>query len=147
MEAYALGLGEPVQISAEHGEGISDLYDAVRALMPEAAEEDEAVDDDDEIIETDEDLAQRPIRVAVVGRPNAGKSTMINRLLGEERLLTSAEAGTTRDSIAVEITWNDRDFRVFDTAGLRRRSRILRNARSSRRSQPPEPCRNQGVAR
>src|SRR6202000_2302927 len=72
----------------------------------------------------EEELAQRPIRVAFVGRPNAGKSTLINRLLGEERLLTSAEAGTTRDSIAVEINWNGRDFRVFDTAGLRRRSRI-----------------------
>jgi GTP-binding protein len=123
MEAYALGLGEPIQISAEHGEGMSDLYDALRALMPEPAEEGEAFDDDD-IIETDEELAKRPIRVAVVGRPNAGKSTLINRLLGEERLLTSAEAGTTRDSIAVEITWNGREFRVFDTAGLRRRSRI-----------------------
>jgi GTP-binding protein len=123
MEAYALGLGEPVQISAEHGEGLSDLYDALRALLPEPEEEGEEFDDDD-IIETDEDLAQRPIRVAVVGRPNAGKSTMINRLLGEERLLTSAEAGTTRDSIAVEITWHGREFRVFDTAGLRRRSRI-----------------------
>jgi GTPase len=123
MEAYALGLGEPVQISAEHGEGLSDLYDALRALLPEPEEESEEFDDDD-IIETDEDLAQRPIRVAVVGRPNAGKSTMINRLLGEERLLTSAEAGTTRDSIAVEITWKGREFRVFDTAGLRRRSRI-----------------------
>jgi GTP-binding protein len=123
MESYALGLGDPVQISAEHGEGMGELYDALRALMPEPSEEGEEFDDDD-IIESDEDLAKRPIRVAVVGRPNAGKSTLINRLLGEERLLTSAEAGTTRDSIAVEITWNGRDFRVFDTAGLRRRSRI-----------------------
>jgi GTP-binding protein len=122
MESYALGLGEPIQISAEHGEGMSDLYDALRALMPEVDEDEES--DEDEIAETEEELARRPIRVAVVGRPNAGKSTMINRLLGEERLLTSAEAGTTRDSIAVEINWNGRDFRVFDTAGLRRRSRI-----------------------
>ena len=121
MESYALGLGEPIQISAEHGEGMSDLYDALRALLPEADEDEEF---EDEIAETEEELARRPIRVAVVGRPNAGKSTMINRLLGEERLLTSAEAGTTRDSIAVEINWNGRDFRVFDTAGLRRRSRI-----------------------
>ncbi len=120
MESYALGLGDPVQISAEHGEGMGELYDALRALMPEV-EEDEG---EDEPAETDEEAAQRPIRVAVVGRPNAGKSTLINRLLGEERLLTSAEAGTTRDSIAVDITWNGRDFRVFDTAGLRRRSRI-----------------------
>jgi GTPase len=123
MEAYALGLGEPIQVSAEHGEGFSDLYDALRALMPEPVEESEEFDDDD-IIETDEDLSKRPIRVAIVGRPNAGKSTLINHLLGEERLLTSAEAGTTRDSIAVEINWQGRDFRVFDTAGLRRRSRI-----------------------
>jgi len=123
MESYALGLGEPVQISAEHGEGMGELYDALRALMPEPSEESEEFDDDD-IIESDEDLAKRPIRVAVVGRPNAGKSTLINRLLGEERLLTSPEAGTTRDSIAVEINWSGRDFRVFDTAGLRRRSRI-----------------------
>jgi GTPase len=122
MESYALGLGDPVQISAEHGEGMGELYDALRVLMPEPVEEDE--EGDEEIAETDEELARRPIRVAVVGRPNAGKSTLINRLLGEERLLTSAEAGTTRDSIAVEITWNGRDFRVFDTAGLRRRSRI-----------------------
>jgi GTPase len=124
MESYALGLGDPIQISAEHGEGLSDLYDALRVLMPEPVEEPEAFDDDD-IIEPDEDdLSKRPIRVAIVGRPNAGKSTLINYLLGEERLLTSSEAGTTRDSISVEINWQGRDFRVFDTAGLRRRSRI-----------------------
>src|SRR3954467_119173 len=123
MESYALGLGDPIQISAEHGEGLSDLYDALRVLMPEPVEEGEEFDDDDVIV-SDEELAQRPIRVAIVGRPNAGKSTLINHLLGEERLLTSAEAGTTRDSISVEITWQGREFRVFDTAGLRRRSRI-----------------------
>ena len=123
MEAYTLGLGEPIQISAEHGEGLSDLYDALRALMPEPTDEGQEFDDDD-VIAQDEDIAKRPIRVAIVGRPNAGKSTLINHLLGEERLLTSAEAGTTRDSISVEINWHGRDFRVFDTAGLRRRSRI-----------------------
>jgi GTP-binding protein len=121
MESYALGLGDPVQISAEHGEGMAELYDALAALMPDRAE-DEDVEDD--APETDEDIARRPIRVAIVGRPNAGKSTLINHLLGEERLLTSPEAGTTRDSIAVEINWQGRDFRLFDTAGLRRRSRI-----------------------
>ena len=121
MESYALGLGDPVQISAEHGEGMSDLYDALRVLMPEPAEEAEEADDEDI---SEEEAATRPIRVAIVGRPNAGKSTLINQLLGEERLLTSPEAGTTRDSIAVEIEWKGRQFRVFDTAGLRRRSRI-----------------------
>jgi GTP-binding protein len=122
MEAWALGLGEPVQISAEHGEGLSDLYDSLRALMPEPVEAQEH--DDDDVIASEEDLSKRPIRVAIVGRPNAGKSTLINHLLGEERLLTSPEAGTTRDSISVEINWQGREFRIFDTAGLRRRSRI-----------------------
>ena len=119
MESYALGLGDPIQISAEHGEGMGELYDALSELVPDAPDEDE---DDRE--ETDEERARRPIRVAIVGRPNAGKSTLINHLLGEERLLTSPEAGTTRDSIAVEIDWKGRGFRIFDTAGLRRRSRI-----------------------
>ncbi len=127
LESYALGLGDPVPISAEHGEGLSDLYDALRVLMPEPPEDD-ADEDDPHAFENvdgeDESLSTRPIRVAVLGRPNAGKSTMINRLLGEERLLTSPEAGTTRDSIAVDVTWKGREFRVFDTAGLRRRSRI-----------------------
>ncbi|WP_407146625.1 ribosome biogenesis GTPase Der [Bradyrhizobium sp. ORS 86] len=123
MESYALGLGDPVQISAEHGEGMGELYDALSSLMPEGATaDDDEVEDDEDVSE--EEAAQRPIRVAIVGRPNAGKSTLINHLLGEERLLTSPEAGTTRDSISVEITWQGREFRIFDTAGLRRRSRI-----------------------
>ncbi len=128
MESYALGLGDPIPVSAEHGEGLSDLYDALRDLMPEPVDEDEEDDGDPDSFENvdgvDEDLSTRPIRVAVLGRPNAGKSTLINHLLGEERLLTSPEAGTTRDSIAVDVSWKGRDFRVFDTAGLRRRSRI-----------------------
>ncbi len=117
LESYALGLGDPVGVSAEHGEGMGDLYDALRSVMPEPAEE----VDEEEIVEPD---MSRPIRVAIVGRPNAGKSTGINYLLSEERLLTSPEAGTTRDSISVELNWKGRDFRIFDTAGLRRRSRI-----------------------
>jgi GTPase len=100
---------------------MGELYDALSALMPEPPDDDD-VEDEEELSE--EEAASRPIRVAIVGRPNAGKSTLINHLLGEERLLTSPEAGTTRDSIAVEINWKGRDFRVFDTAGLRRRSRI-----------------------
>jgi len=116
-EAYALGLGEPVAVSAEHGEGLSDLYDALRAALPEetepAAEEAAPLEQ-----------AARPIRVAVVGRPNVGKSTLVNRLVGEERLLTGPEAGITRDAIAVDLEWKGRRFKMFDTAGLRRRSRI-----------------------
>jgi GTPase len=122
MESYALGLGDPIQVSAEHGEGLSELYDALRTLMPEPPEDEAELSGEDGV--TEEDFTKRPIRVAIVGRPNAGKSTLINHLLGEERLLTSPEAGTTRDSIAVEINWKGRAFRVFDTAGLRRRARI-----------------------
>ncbi len=127
LESYALGLGEPVAISAEHGEGMGDLYDALARLMPEPV--DEELDDVDAPAfdgadGDNEGQPTRAIRVAVLGRPNAGKSTLINRLLGEERLLTSPEAGTTRDAIAVDVEWKGRPFRVFDTAGLRRRSRI-----------------------
>jgi GTPase len=116
LEAYALGLGEPIPISAEHNEGLSDLYDALRAALPaETAAAAQAAA---------EPSAAHAIRVAIVGRPNAGKSTLVNRLVGEERLLTSPEAGTTRDSIAVDLDWQDRKFKLYDTAGLRRRSRI-----------------------
>jgi len=116
LESYALGLGEPIPISAEHNEGIADLYDALRAALPERTAQPaqaEAVA-----------AGTHPIRVAIVGRPNTGKSTLINRLIGEERLLTGPEAGITRDAIAVDLAWQDRQFRLYDTAGLRRRSRV-----------------------
>ena len=122
LEAYELGLGEPVALSAEHGEGLADLYAALRAALPDATAQ-QAEEQDLERGEEGADEA-RPIRIAVVGRPNSGKSTLVNRLLGEERLLTGPEAGITRDAIAVDVTWQDRRFRVHDTAGMRRRARI-----------------------
>jgi GTP-binding protein len=118
LESYALGLGEPVAVSAEHGEGLAELYDALRAALPDATGEPES---EEEPAAAEDD---KPIRIAVVGRPNTGKSTLINRLLGEERLLTGPEAGITRDAIAVDLDWHGRQFRIHDTAGLRRRSRI-----------------------
>jgi GTP-binding protein len=117
IEAYSLGLGEPVAISAEHDEGMVDLYDALVAALPEktAAQRQEAEGDA---------RGPHPIRVAIVGRPNAGKSTLINRLIGEERLLTGPEAGITRDSISVDLAWQGHPFKLYDTAGLRRKSRV-----------------------
>ncbi len=118
LESYALGLGEPVAISAEHGEGLADLYQALRAALPErtASPDGEA----EPVTET----AEQPIRIAIVGRPNTGKSTLVNRLLGKERVLTGPEASITRDAIAVDLDWRGRHLRIHDTAGLRRRSRI-----------------------
>jgi len=118
LESYSLGLGDPVAISAEHGEGFAGLYAALREALPEATAN---VDEDAEAPAAAED---KPIRIAVVGRPNTGKSTLINRLLGEERLVTGPEAGITRDAIAVDFTWRGRRLRIHDTAGLRRRSRV-----------------------
>src|ERR1700676_2118365 len=122
-EAFELGLGEPVPISSEHNEGMADLYDALSEALTVEPEENEAEPAEGEAPEA-EDEAARPIRVAVVGRPNAGKSTLINALIGEERLVTGPEAGITRDSIAVDFEHSGRRFELFDTAGLRRRGRI-----------------------
>ncbi len=110
-EAFELGLGDPVPISAEHGEGMADLYAALLAAGPMEDDEDEAGGD-------------RPVQIAIVGRPNAGKSTLANRLIGEDRLLTGPEAGITRDAIPVEWTWDGRKVRLVDTAGLRRKARV-----------------------
>jgi GTP-binding protein len=124
-EAYELGLGEPVPISAEHNEGMSDLHDALEAALEAAPVTDSA---DSEISEgktaEDEDASGRPIRVAVVGRPNAGKSTLINRLIGEDRLVTGPEAGITRDTISIDFEHGGRQFVLHDTAGIRRRPRV-----------------------
>ncbi len=111
LEAYALGLGDPLPLSAEHGEGMGELYDA---LAPFAKEDDEE-DADDE---------NRPLQLAIVGRPNVGKSTLINQLLGQDRMLTGPEAGVTRDAISVSWTWRDRPIRLIDTAGMRKKSKV-----------------------
>ena len=112
-EAFALGFGEPIAVSAEHGEGLADLHEALIPFIPDTADEPE----------TDEP-ADGPLKLAIVGRPNAGKSTIINRMLGEQRLITGPEAGITRDSIAIDWEWQGRAVRLIDTAGLRRRSKV-----------------------
>ena len=122
-EAFELGLGEPVSVSAEHNEGMADLYGALREALAHEPEESEAELSEGETAEAEEERA-RPIRVAVVGRPNSGKSTLINALIGEDRLVTGPEAGITRDSIAVDFAHSGRRFELFDTAGLRRRGRV-----------------------
>ena len=132
MEAYALGLGEPLRISAEHGEGMDDLY---RALVPlaeafeaqnvqQAPETDVAVEDGDDETEDWRPSESKPLQIAVIGRPNAGKSTLINKILGEDRLLTGPEAGITRDSISVSTNFMGTPVRIFDTAGMRKKARV-----------------------
>ncbi|MCC5956993.1 MAG: ribosome biogenesis GTPase Der, partial [Natronohydrobacter sp.] len=132
LDAYSLGLGEPVRLSAEHGEGMDELYHILRPLADAYAERAAAdAPETDLDVGEDEDetyhapSAKRPLQVAVIGRPNAGKSTLINKILGQDRLLTGPEAGITRDSISVMLSWQGTPTRIFDTAGMRKKARVV----------------------
>ncbi|MGY6548098.1 MAG: ribosome biogenesis GTPase Der [Roseinatronobacter sp.] len=133
LDAYSLGLGEPVRLSAEHGEGMDELYHILRPLAEgfEARAAADAPETDLDVLEDDPEgsyqapSARKPLQVAVIGRPNAGKSTLINRILGEDRLLTGPEAGITRDSISVSVNWAGTPTRIFDTAGMRKKARVV----------------------
>jgi GTPase len=134
LEGWSLGLGEPVRLSAEHGEGMDDLYRLLKPLEGEFAErhaentpetevdvEDDTGDDDRSWVPSD----NKPLQMAVIGRPNAGKSTLINKILGYDRLLTGPEAGITRDAISVRTEWMGTPIRVFDTAGMRKKAKVV----------------------
>jgi len=134
IEAYSLGLGEPIRLSAEHGEGLNDLYTHLMPISDQfdlLAEKDDIPEVDVTLDEDEDGLGAvpvptnaKPLQVAVVGRPNAGKSTLINQILGEERLLTGPEAGITRDAISLRIDWNGTPMRIFDTAGMRKKAKV-----------------------
>ncbi len=131
LEAYGLGLGDPLRISAEHGEGLEDLYAALMPLADVFAERAaaDAPEVDVEVEDGDDDgprklTKDKPLQVAVIGRPNAGKSTLINKIIGEDRLLTGPEAGITRDAISVMAQWGHTPVRIFDTAGMRKRAKV-----------------------
>ena len=115
LDAYRLGLGDPVPLSAEHGEGVVDLFEALRPLVEREADEGAPEEED----------AGAPLKLAIVGRPNAGKSTLVNRMVGEERLITGPEAGITRDAITLDWEWQGKPVRIVDTAGLRKRAKII----------------------
>ncbi len=123
-EAFELGLGEPVAISAEHNQGMGDLYARINAALDALEESGEPFPEQEDT----SDARARPLRLAIVGRPNAGKSTLVNSLLGEERMITGPEPGLTRDAVASDFSWSGRAFKLFDTAGLRRRSRVSERA-------------------
>lgn len=136
LEAWSLGLGEPVRLSAEHGEGMDDLYRILLPFREEFAEREAAntpeveVDVSEELSEEEAEAtayrptAKKPLQIAVIGRPNAGKSTLINKIIGEDRLLTGPEAGITRDAISVRSDWMGTPIRIFDTAGMRKKARV-----------------------
>ncbi len=140
-EAYKLGFGEPVAMSAAHSSGFDDLFNALEPYFPEESEEDQDktasksefadLDDieglEDYIFSQEEDDPEKPIKIAIVGRPNVGKSTLLNAILNEQRVMTGPEAGITRDAIAVDWEYEGRKFKLVDTAGLRRKSRISNN--------------------
>ena len=113
FEAFRLGLGDPIALSAEHGEGVADLFEALRPLV-EARDSSKSEDPDE----------GAPLKLAIVGRPNAGKSTLVNTMLGEQRMITGPEAGITRDSISLDWQWQGRPVRLVDTAGLRKRAKV-----------------------
>ena len=116
LEAYRLGLGDPIAISAEHGEGMADLFSLLQPLVER--------EDLLQAAEEDPDDPAAPLKLAIVGRPNAGKSTLVNKMVGEERMITGPEAGITRDSISLEWVWEGRPVRLIDTAGLRKRAKV-----------------------
>ena len=137
IEAYSLGLGEPIRLSAEHGEGLNDLYTHLMPIADGFAEraQTDAPETDVDLTEEEAELGDeeapmpvptktKPLQVAVVGRPNAGKSTLINQIMGEDRLLTGPEAGITRDAISLQTDWFDVPMRIFDTAGMRKRAKV-----------------------
>ncbi|MGH6794495.1 MAG: ribosome biogenesis GTPase Der, partial [Methylocella sp.] len=130
LEGFDLGLGEPLPLSAEHGDGFAELYTALREALPEISavpaepEEDVAPLQPGEDEDGSELDRTKPLRIAIIGRPNVGKSTLLNRLLGQERLLTGPEPGLTRDTIGIDFEWQNRQIKMFDTAGLRKRARV-----------------------
>jgi GTP-binding protein len=113
LDSYRLGLGDPIAISAEHGEGVADLFEAIRPHVEHEHFESE-----------DEEEGDHPLKLAIVGRPNAGKSTLVNKMIGEERMITGPEAGITRDSISIGWEWEGRPVQLVDTAGLRKRAKV-----------------------
>jgi GTPase len=135
LEAFSLGLGDPIRISAEHGEGMDDLYHALRPFEGEFAAR-AAEDAPETEVDLPEELGdealdelwrpsiQKPLQIAVIGRPNAGKSTLVNQILGQDRMLTGPEAGITRDAISVRADWRGTPVRIWDTAGMRRKARV-----------------------